>query len=122
MDEYLEKHSPKKREERRQAHKRRVASKKVARVKLVGKARKQRRVSVSRPIKDKVLVRDGFRCTFVSPDGIKCNASKGLHLDHITPRGLGGSNSFQNLRVLCGAHNRLVAEQVYGKEFMERFY
>ncbi len=94
----------------------------AARVKLVGKARKQRRVSVSRPTKDKVLVRDGFRCTFVSQDGVKCNATKGLHLNHITPRGLGGSNSFQNLRVLCGTHNRLVAEQVYGKEFMGKFY
>ncbi len=119
MDDYLERHSPEKREERREARKKKLASKKVLRAKL---AKKHRRVSVSRPIKDKVIVRDGFRCTFVSQDGVKCNATKGLHLDHITPRGRGGSNSFQNLRVLCGAHNRLVAEQVYGKEFMGRFY
>ncbi len=82
MDEYIQKHSPEKREERRQARKRRVASKKVLRAKLVKRARR----SVSRPVRDKVLLRDGFRCTFVSHDGVKCTAKTGLHLDHIVPR------------------------------------
>ena len=36
-----------------------------------------------------------------------CMTTESLTVDHITPLSRGGSNSVENLRVLCAAHNRL---------------
>ena len=68
----------------------------------------------------KVFERDGFQCTYVSPDGRRCEARAFLELDHIDPRALGGGNHAGNLRVRCRAHNQLIAEQTFGRETMER--
>ncbi|MEA2750820.1 MAG: hypothetical protein QOI41_4963, partial [Myxococcales bacterium] len=38
-----------------------------------------------------------------------------LELDHVEARALGGTNAASNLRVRCRAHNRLAAEEVFGK-------
>ncbi len=61
-----------------------------------------------------VFDRDGHRCTFVAADGMRCNATRNLEIDHVQPFALGGSNEPHNLRVLCAAHNRRVAERVFG--------
>jgi 5-methylcytosine-specific restriction endonuclease McrA len=45
-----------------------------------------------------------------------------LEIDHVIPYAKGGSNSPENLRLLCPAHNRLAAEKEYGKNHMEQFY
>ncbi len=34
----------------------------------------------------------------------------------------GGSNSPENLRLLCAAHNRLEAGRAYGKDPLDKFY
>jgi hypothetical protein len=52
--------------------------------------------------------------------GRRCEARAFLELDHITPRALGGSGEPDELRVLCRAHNRLYAEQVYGRQLIEQ--
>ena len=44
-----------------------------------------------------------------------------LQVDHIVPFARGGDNSPSNLRLLCGKHNRLEAERVYGKKHMEQY-
>ena len=63
-----------------------------------------------------VFERDGEQCTFVSERGDRCTARGHLELDHVHPRALGGTNEISNLRVRCRAHNRLAAEEVFGKE------
>ena len=118
MDEYITRHSPEKREARRKA--REEKNKRLP--KADGSKRATRSRYIKRRTRDKVFLRDGFRCTYVSLDGVRCNAATGLHIDHIVPSGIGGTSSPGNLRVLCGAHNRLAAEQVYGKELMSHFY
>ena len=46
-------------------------------------------------------------CTYVDPQsGHKCDSTKFLQLDHIKPYSLGGENTAENLRWMCGAHNR----------------
>jgi hypothetical protein len=35
---------------------------------------------------------------------------------------MGGGNEPANLRLLCGAHNRLAAEHTLGAHVMERFW
>jgi 5-methylcytosine-specific restriction endonuclease McrA len=67
-----------------------------------------------------VFERDGSRCTYVSPDGHGCDATAFLELDHVVPHALGGRAEPENLRVRCRAHNRLWAEQAFGRDHVER--
>jgi len=62
-----------------------------------------------------VLERDGEQCTFVGESGARCPQRGHLELDHVEARALGGTNAAENLRVRCRAHNRLAAEEVFGK-------
>jgi hypothetical protein len=76
--------------------------------------------SVSRATRRAVFERDGERCTFVDADGHRCTATTWLELDHVFARARGGTSELGNLRVRCRAHNRLYAEQTFGKEHVER--
>jgi hypothetical protein len=44
-----------------------------------------------------VFMRDGKQCTYVSPDGRRCGATRCLELDHIDPFVEGGRETIQNL-------------------------
>ncbi len=63
-------------------------------------------------IRDAVFTRDAGRCTYVSKNGIRCGATAHLQIDHIRPFCLGGEHTLDNLRLLCGKHNRLVAREL----------
>ena len=65
-------------------------------------------------VRDAVMLRDGERCTFVSSNGRRCPATLDLHVDHVVPFALGGTHESENLRLLCGAHNRRRAEKTFG--------
>jgi len=56
-------------------------------------------------IKLQVWQRDEGQCSFMSPDGRRCQERGGLELDHIFPWSLGGDSSLENLRLLCRPHN-----------------
>jgi 5-methylcytosine-specific restriction endonuclease McrA len=75
---------------------------------------------ISRKVKDEVRVRDGERCTYVSPEGRRCGEMGGLQFDHTIPFAHGGESSRENLRLKCSAHNLLYAEEVFGREFMDQ--
>ena len=75
---------------------------------------------ITNAVRRRVFERDGLRCTFVSADGRRCEASALLELDHVEPKGFGGGNDVANLRVLCRAHNQLAAETLYGRGRIER--
>ncbi|MBU8920823.1 MAG: HNH endonuclease [Bacteroidales bacterium] len=70
---------------------------------------------------DEVFIRDGGKCTYIAPDGHRCNSGWNLHIDHIVPFSLGGLNSPDNLRLLCGGHNRIEAERILGIKVMKDF-
>jgi Holliday junction resolvasome RuvABC DNA-binding subunit len=55
------------------------------------------------------------QCTFIDEAGERCPQRGHLELDHVEGRALGGTNAASNLRVRCRAHNRLAAEEVFGK-------
>jgi len=74
----------------------------------------------SRATRRAVFERDGERCTFTDADGHRCPATTWLELDHVIARARGGTSELANLRVRCRAHNRLYAEQTFGKEHVER--
>jgi 5-methylcytosine-specific restriction endonuclease McrA len=65
-----------------------------------------------------VFERDGEQCTFRSEAGERCPSRGHLELDHVEARALGGTNDASNLRVRCRAHNRLAAEDVFGKAYV----
>ena len=66
-----------------------------------------------------VFERDGEQCSYVDALDRRCPARGLLEVDHIDSKARGGSGDASNLRVLCRAHNRLHAEQVFGREYVE---
>jgi 5-methylcytosine-specific restriction endonuclease McrA len=132
MDEYIDRHSPEGRSARREkrlAEKSRKNNRTPAadrtlaadRTPAADNKEERRTRSIPRKVRDEVFLRDGGRCTFEGTDGRRCNSSWNLQIDHIVPFARGGDNSPGNLRLLCGKHNRLEAERVFGSQHMERF-
>jgi hypothetical protein len=72
-------------------------------------------------VRDEMLARAGYRCSFVGVDGVRCTETAHLQIDHISPVALGGSSVPDNLRVLCPAHNILEAERLLGRDRMARY-
>ena len=66
-----------------------------------------------------VFLRDGKQCSYVSPDGRRCNARRCLELDHVAPHAVGGECTIENLRLRCRAHNQQYARQYFGKTRIE---
>jgi hypothetical protein len=60
------------------------------------------------------------RCTYVSPDGKRCDERAFLEIDHVHARGQGGGSGRANLRIYCRTHNRLHARRCYGKKVIDR--
>lgn len=83
-------------------------------------AKKTKPGYVRRHVRRAVFARDGEQCTFVDEQGQRCPARSFLELDHIQPRALGGTDEIENLRVRCRMHNQLHAEEVFGREHVER--
>jgi len=45
-------------------------------------------------------------CDHIYENGVRCGSRQNLQIDHIIEYGQGGSNEPENLRLLCGQHNR----------------
>ena len=74
---------------------------------------------VSPDLRRKVYARDGGQCRFVGRDGQRCSARDWLEFHHDgIPYGRGGVTSVDNVCLMCRAHNALLAERAYGREFM----
>jgi 5-methylcytosine-specific restriction endonuclease McrA len=80
------------------------------------KTQEKRTRHIPAAVRAEVFVRDNCQCTFSAPDGTRCCETRGLEIDHIVPFAVGGSNEAENLRLLCPAHNKLMAERAFGKE------
>jgi hypothetical protein len=81
----------------------------------------ERRSRPTAKVRRDVTARDGASCSWVGPDGKRCGSTWQLEFDHVVPAALGGEASAGNGRIRCRAHNLLHAEQVFGKELMNRF-
>ena len=70
---------------------------------------------VPQALRDEVWRRDSGRCAFLNAEGLRCPATSWLEIDHIRPYALGGrSDDIDNLRLLCRAHNQLMARRIFG--------
>ena len=74
---------------------------------------------IPKDVREAVQKRDGGRCSYVSPLGERCPECSGLQYDHIIPVAFGGETSVENVRLLCGCHNQLAADQSFGRSFMQ---
>lgn len=70
---------------------------------------------VPRRIKREVWSRDGGRCSFRAEDGTLCGSREALEYDHILAWADGGrSDTAENVRLLCRAHNQRLGRQRFG--------
>jgi 5-methylcytosine-specific restriction endonuclease McrA len=80
-----------------------------------------RREHIPNEIRRAVAMRDDCQCTYVDDEGRRCPSRAFLQLHHQQAYAFGGASTLENLRLLCGPHNRLLAEQDFGRAHQERF-
>ncbi len=112
--EWLKKHDPVQRAERRDERKQKSTPK------------AQEPVETSRYIspatRDAVYNRDKGRCTYVGSNGKRCESIWDLEIHHDEVSfAMGGGHNINNLRLLCAAHNKLESERVYGVRHQEKY-
>lgn len=62
---------------------------------------------IAQAVRRKVWIKGGGRCSYVDPaTKRKCESQHFIQIDHIQPFHQDGDNSEENLRLLCGEHNR----------------
>ena len=71
-------------------------------------------------IKRAVFERDGGRCTFRDERGRRCAETGALEFDHRNGFARTHLHDVDGIRLLCRPHNQHVAEQLYGRAFMEQ--
>ena len=71
-------------------------------------------------VKREVAARDGHQCSFVAPDGHRCQERAFLELDHTTLFCRGGASDAASMRILCASHKRHAAALELGASFVER--
>jgi hypothetical protein len=65
-------------------------------------------------LRREVMRSSNFQCTFTSPQGVRCNQTAHLEIDHVRPWAKGGSShDSKNLRVLCKSHNLMFARRQF---------
>jgi hypothetical protein len=77
------------------------------------------RAPVPRSVRREVLKRDGYRCTWVHPDGSRCEVTARLEMDHLQPARKTGSSILADLTTRCRRHNQLRAILRYGRAYVE---
>ena len=81
----------------------------------------KRKACVPARVKREVVQRDEGKCQWKLADGGICGSTLELEIDHVVPRGKGGSDTIDNCRILCRGHNLEAARQTYGDEVMDLF-
>jgi hypothetical protein len=76
------------------------------------------RAPVPPHVRREVLKRDGYRCTWVHPDGSRCEETARLEMDHLLPARETGSSTAADLTTRCRGHNRLRAIRRYGRAYV----
>ena len=122
LDEFLKVHGPEERKQRREERKHKTEARTKSGKRAAGRTAKDRTPRrVPAATRDAVFARDKGRCTYVGSNGERCAAAHHLQIDHIVPYARGGTNSIDNLRLLCERHNQHEAERALGANTVRRF-
>ena len=76
------------------------------------------------PTSLKITIKNRARncCEYISPlNHNRCVEKRNLEFDHIQPFAKGGTNSIQNLRLLCKTHNQRMSILEFGQKKMSAF-
>jgi hypothetical protein len=79
------------------------------------------RSRIPKAVRHAVWLRDGGECRWPLENGEVCGHRYCVEIEHIVPKARGGTDDLENLMLLCRYHNQAVADQIFGREFME-FY
>ncbi len=82
----------------------------------------RKRITVQATVERAVYQRDGGCCTYVSPQGRRCESRFMIELDHIVEFAKGGRNTVENLTLRCRTHNLWRAVQSYGWKKMAPYW
>ena len=74
----------------------------------------RKRKHVPNAVLREVAERDDLRCTYRGANDCRCTARAFLQVHHERPWARGGQETVDNLRLLCAAHNQLLAERDFG--------
>jgi hypothetical protein len=104
----------------------RLEAKRLAKTKAPRKSLEQAETSpksryIPAPVRRAVRERDRDQCAFVDARGRRCKAREGLEFHHKQPFARGGDHSPDNLQLLCRVHNGYLADQDYGKVYMNMY-
>ena len=80
----------------------------------------QRSRHVPAALRDETYVRAEGQCKFVGVDGKRCEAKRGLEIEHRQPFARGGETSTSNCDLFCHAHNQLSAREAFGDAGIDR--
>lgn len=80
-------------------------------------------VKLSKVKRRKILMKQaGERCQWVNEEtGERCPSRFRLEEDHRIPKALGGGDDLSNMRILCRAHNQMMADRIFGRAKMDRY-
>jgi HNH endonuclease len=70
--------------------------------------------NVPAEVKRLVATPDQRRCTFVAPNGRRCDERRFLEFHHVIPYAAGGQPTVENIQLRCRAHNGYEADLFYG--------
>jgi 5-methylcytosine-specific restriction endonuclease McrA len=79
------------------------------------------RETIPAAVRRAVWERDQGCCSWPLDAGGRCGSTHRLELDHVIPWARDGEPKVENLRLLCGRHNRLAARQVFGNACVDRY-
>jgi 5-methylcytosine-specific restriction endonuclease McrA len=132
LDEFLKNHDPEERDKRRETRREKAeagtkpANRAAAKTSgdrsksgVAAQGEASRRIPAA--VRDAVFARDKGRCTYVASNGNRCASTHHLQIDHVIPYARGGTNTLDNLRLLCERHNKKEAERVYGANVTREF-
>lgn len=70
----------------------------------------RRRRRIRSEVRRLLIERDGLGCSYCGPDGARCGETAFLQIHHLAAWAKGGSDELDNLKLVCAAHNRWLAE------------
>jgi len=117
LDDSLDKRDVKRRRARRLARKSKSGDNARQRSRPDEVAAKSRYIPCQS--RERVHERASYQCQFRSPDGTRCRSRTGLEIEHEKPFAIYRSHDEKDLKILCGPHNRLAAEKVFGAAFIQ---
>ena len=84
-----------------------------------GTASTRQRAHVPNAVLREIAERDGMQCSYRGANGCRCTTQAFLQVHHERPWAKNGAETADNLRLLCAAHNQLLAERDFGARHVE---